>query len=60
MAKKKSEIKRYVKTNENDNTMYVRKFGGCRKSSTKTEFSSIISQPQETRKILNKQSNILS
>jgi len=41
------EIKKYMETNENENTM------GCRKSCSKKEFYSNTGLPQEARKISN-------
>ena len=46
----KEEIKKYLETNDNENTM-IQKPVGCRKSSSKREVHSNSSSPQEIRKI---------
>ena len=53
----KEEIKKYLDTNENENTM-IQKPMGHGKISSKREVYSNTSLPQETRKISNKQPNL--
>ena len=53
----KEEIKKYLETNDNENTI-IQKRMGCIKSSSKMEVYSYTSLPQETRKISSKQSNL--
>ena len=48
----KENIKKYLETNDNENTI------GCSKSNSKREIYSNIILPQETRKISNKQPNL--
>ena len=55
----KEEIKKYLDTNDNENTM-TQKPMGCSKRSSKSEVYSNTILPQETRKISNKQSNLTS
>ena len=55
----KEEIKKYLETNDNENTM-TQKPMGCSKRSSKSEVYSNTILPQETRKISNKQSNLTS
>ena len=52
----KEEIKKYIETNDSENTMTPKPMGRS-KSSSKREFYSNSISPQETRKISNKQSN---
>ena len=49
----KEEIKKYLETNDNENTM-IQKPIGCSKSCSKREVYSNTILPQETRKISNK------
>ena len=53
----KEEIKKYLETNDNENTM-IQNPMECSKRSSKREVYSYTSLPQETRKISNTQSNI--
>ena len=48
----KEEIKKYVDTNDNENTT-IQKSMGCSKSSYSREVHSYIGLPQKTRKISN-------
>ena len=52
----KEEIKRYLKTNENEDTT-IQKSIGCGKSNPKREIHSITGLCQKTKKSPNKQSN---
>ena len=53
----KKEIKKYLETNDNENTM-AQKPMGCSKSSSRREVYSNTFLPRETRKISNKQPNL--
>ena len=50
----KDDIKKYLETNENENTMNYLKPMGHNKSSSKKEVSSSTNLPQEIKKISNK------
>ena len=52
------DSRKYLETNENENNLT--KSMGCSKSSSKREVHSNTRLPQETRKISNKQPNLLS
>ena len=53
----KEEIKKYLETNDNENTM-IQNLWDAAKSSFKREVYSNTSLPQEIEKISNKQSNL--
>ena len=53
----KEEIKKYLETNYNENTM-IQNLWNTAKSSSKREVYSNTSLPQKTRKTSNKQSNL--
>ena len=55
----KEEIKKYLETNDNENTT-TQKPMGCSKSSSKREVYSNTILPQETRNISNEQPNLTS
>ena len=52
------EIKKYLETNDNENTMPQKPLG-CSKSSSKREVYSKTILPQETRNISNKQTKLI-
>ena len=54
----KDDIKKYLETNENENTMNYLKPMGHNKSSSKKEVSSSTNLPQETKNISNKRPNL--
>ena len=53
----KEEIRKYLETNNNENTSLQNRMG-CSKSSSKREFIAITGLPQETRTITNTQPNL--
>jgi len=52
------EIKKYLESNENGNTIVQNLWDAAKAVSSKREFYSNIGLPQETRRISNKQSNL--